>query len=377
MMMAQIIETEHMLDELLPKRRLETSPPAELRHAALQWSELVWYEASLLGAAVLSEEDIANGLSMLQNPVFICGVHRSGTTLVQGLLDSHPQLSVLPSEGTYYTNIDAKLNSMPQSDWAKYMGTEWLRRMANPINQPPYWLLGRSLIHQSPYVDFARYVQAWFNILPKAINTQWPHSAIILAYASVKGTLPSKYWVDKTPTNERFLQRIWAEFPKAKIIHVVRDPVATLTSRKAMEPGITLQNALKFLKTSYQVALAQSNDSRYFLLKYEDLCSNSESATQALTAFLQIENSPELTKATVAGLPAKANSSFEKDPSIGKILNAAEHQQQELLTISDKKVIAAYVGKEAEALGYQLPEADVLTQLYAKLRYDVLYRRGA
>jgi hypothetical protein len=152
-MLASIIQTEARLHNLLPKQRLESSVPADLLAAAREWSQLVWNVAEQLGPMPLSKKQVEDGLNLAARPVFICGVHRSGTTLVRNLLDGHPQLCVLPSEGTFYTNLEAKLKQLPADKWPAYMGTEWLRRLANPINQPPYWLLGRSCDVASPYVD--------------------------------------------------------------------------------------------------------------------------------------------------------------------------------------------------------------------------------
>jgi hypothetical protein len=108
------------------------------------------------------------------------------------------------------------------------------------------------------------------------------------------------------------------------------------------------------------------------MLKYEALCNHSEYTITQLTDFLQITNAPQLGKATVGGLPAKANSSFEKDLSTGKILKAAEHKQKELLSETDRKLIAAYLGKEANALGYEIPKIGIIAKLYLRLKYRLL-----
>ncbi|MFD2871633.1 sulfotransferase family protein [Mucilaginibacter ximonensis] len=374
-MLTQIIEAENELENLLPKNRLDASPSSALLNAALKWSGLIWTEALRLGPAQLSEDQQQQGFNLIQHPVFICGVHRSGTTLVQNLLDGHPQLLVLPSEGTFYTNLELKLQLQPSHNRAKYLGTEWLRRMVNPVNQPPYFLLGRSDEFGSPYVDFARCFLAWWHLLPHHEHTQWPHSAVVLAYASCTNNLAALHWVDKTPTNERFLNRIWQEFPRARIIQVVRNPIATLTSRKVMEPSITLRNALRFLKISYQVATDKelSDDSRFFLLRYEELCDSPERTIAVLADFLSIANTSHLKQASTAGISVQANSSFKKDASCGDILKSAEHKQHDVLTAKDQKLIAAYLGNKAALLGYQLDKPSGFSKTYTQLKH-LLFR---
>jgi hypothetical protein len=370
-MLPQIIEAEQRLDALLPAKRLEQRPHAGLLRAASAWSKLVWLAAEQMGPMPLTSEQISQGLQLAQSPVFICGVHRSGTTLVRDLLDGHPQLSVLPSEGTFYTNQEAKLKYLPENEWALCLGTEWLRRLANPINQPPYWLLGRSTSSGSPYIDFARYVMAWWQMVKHTPGTQWPHTAIVLAYASCTDGPGANYWVDKTPTNERFLTRIWREMPQAKIIQVIREPVATMASHKTMEPTISLTSALRDLKTSYSIAIQQAklNDSRYLLVRYEELCLDPGKITTQIAAFLGIENSEILRCATVAGTSAKANSSFNKDPASGQVLKADEHAGQEVIGMAGRRQIAASVGRLAKQLNYPLPQVGAFKSMLLRIKY--------
>jgi hypothetical protein len=324
-----------------------------------------------LGPMALSDVQVVKGNEFARHPVYICGVHRSGTTLVRDLLDGHPELVVLPSEGTYYTNLEAKLLALPEDrERAAFLGKEWLRRLANPINQPPYWLLGRSSDTRSPYVDFARYVMAWWEKVSKK-NLQWPHLAIVLAYASCTDKLEAKLWVDKTPANERFLGRIWMEMPSAKIIQVIRHPYATLASRKKMEPAIKLRRALRDLKMSFRVAVEQSalHNPGFLLVRYEELCDNPQLITEKMASFLHIHTSDTLSQPTVAGIPSQANSSFNKEPASGQILKPDQHRQSEILSPAEQELIAAHIGKLAEKLNYPLKHVGFLKKVHLRLKY--------
>lgn len=368
---AEIVQLEQQLNTMLPNKRLEAKPPATLLAAAAAWSAAVWQAAEKAGPMPLTTGQIQQGETLARNPVFICGVHRSGTTLVRNLLDGHPQLCVLPSEGTFYTNQEVKLQQLPSSKRASYLGMEWLRRLANPINQAPYWLLGRSTETASPYVNFARYVLAWWQVLPQKPGTQWPHMAIVLAYAACTNNLSAGMWVDKTPTNERFLQRIWQEMPNARIIHVVREPLATLSSRKVMEPSITLRAALRSLKTSYTIAAGQAelSNERFYLLKYEELCQGPEAVINRLSTFLNIHHSEVLKNATVGGVAAKANSSFNAYTSAGEILRSTHQKGNAIFSPEETRLISAYLGNEARALGYSLPKIPRLNGIGLKIKH--------
>jgi len=368
--LSKIIEAECSLNKLLPVRRLQQSPSGELIASAAQWSQLVWAEAERQGPMPLSRDELKWGFDLARRPVFVCGVHRSGTTLVRNLLDCHPKLAVLPSEGTYYTNLEQKLKTLPADYRLAFLGMEWLRRLANPINQPPYWLLGRSTIENSPYVDFAKYLMAWWNEVPHDDGTQWPHTAVLLAYASCFNS-SAEMWVDKTPANERFLQRIWQEMPNAKIILPVRDPIAVLSSRKKMEPGLNLRQALLDLRMSFKVAVEQSktNDPRFLLVRYEELSEQPDTVIQQLASFLEIEYSDILNIPTVAGMLAGANSSFKQDAAPGQILKQNEHQQSGELSEIELALLSACLAKISRGLGYELPKVGFLRKLYLRLRY--------
>lgn len=372
-MFAEIISAEERLNALLPLRRLEQSPPDGLMIAARAWSQLVWQQALEMGAIPLTNGDISKGNNLARHPVFICGVHRSGTTLVRDLLDGHPELIVLPSEGTFYTNLESKINALPANERMTFLGTEWLRRLVNPINQPPYWLLGRSSDTGSHYVDFTRYLMTWWVTVDQE-DKQWPHIAIILAYASCTGNMGAKFWVDKTPANERFLRRIWQEAPAARIIHVIRDPLATLASRKMMEPTITMREALLDLKISFRVAVEQSalNDKRFLLIRYEELCADSEDMVKSIASFLHIGATESLNQPTVASRPAQANSSFNKDAVPGKIIQASEHKQTTVLSSEEQELIAAYIGDLSGKLNYPLPQVGSFRKLYLKIKYRMI-----
>jgi len=353
-MLQKVLEIEYKLDALLLSQLPGTVPSPDLTAAARQWSAAVWREAVKYGPLVLNSQQPRQGIELARHPVCICGVHRSGTTLLQNLLDGHPDLVVLPSEGTFYTVLESKLWALPANEQISFLASEWIRRLANPINQPPYWLLGHSTASHSPYVDFARYFIAWWNVLDHKKNRHAPHLAVVLAYATCTNKLNAKHWVDKTPTNERFLKRIWKEMPDAKIIHIIRDPLDTLNSRKMMEPSIPVWSALADMKVSFKVAAKQSqlNDPRYTLIRYEELCNEPQRILQRLGLFLNIPVTGSLTTPTVAGMPVKANSTFANTSPAGKILEPHQHRQLTVLSAAEHMQLAAYLNAVGQKLNY-------------------------
>src|SRR6478736_6624366 len=77
----------------------------ELLARLAEYSNAAVLAARELGALVPSSAECDTAMKWLLRPVFICGHQRSGTTLLQNLLDGHPQLLLLPSEATYFTSF--------------------------------------------------------------------------------------------------------------------------------------------------------------------------------------------------------------------------------------------------------------------------------
>jgi hypothetical protein len=318
----------------------------------------------------LATDVIEHSFAVARRPVFVFGAHRSGTTLVRDLLDHHPALSVLPAEGTMFTNFQWHLKHRKPEEWLPFLGCEWLRRLANPINQQPYWLLGRSSAERSPYVDFARALAAWWPLVETRFAprvTSWPLVAIALAYAhctaGFQGACPVRRWVEKTPTNERFVSRLMAEFPEAKLIHVVRHPWAVYAShqRAARDHGRAPGEGTRILRQmqrSYREAASRSvrpASDAYLLLRYEDLLEDTAGTVQHMASFLGIEALPVLMQPTANGIPTPSNSSFSGDETAGRLNTRPLGDAFGVLTRNDRERLGTMLAGAAGKLGYPLP----------------------
>jgi len=366
--LAEIAALEALLHRELPPVRLEGPRPSSLVAAETTWADAVWREASQLGPAALPPHAIATAATVAQRPVFICGVHRSGTTLVRDLLDDHPALAVLPSEGSFFTNFSAQLQGLEPDAIREHLGPIWLRRIANPINQPPYWLLGRSTETGSPYVQFGRVLAALWPEVKAALPggaVSWPTPSVALAFTYVlgRGAFNPRltHWVEKTPTNELHLDKLGAEFRAPRAVHVIRHPFSVVASRKLLEQRATgaftsLWRVLDDLKRSYAIARArrEAGSSRYLVLRYEDITLDPDATADRLAGFLGIERVAGLCCPTVAGEPSRSNTSFMPASARGQVA-AAQDRSAATLTDDERDTVNAIVSADAAALGYALP----------------------
>lgn len=378
-MYESLIALEHEFDRYLAHPRVSPQDYRALPAAALRWSEAVWAAAEAEGPVTLGPAQLCRGLDIARNPIFICGAHRSGTTLVRDLLDNHPALSVLPSEGTFFTGSRRSLARHLPGRRLGLLGREWLRRLANPIHQAPYWVLGRSADEDSPHVHFARCLMAWWLITRQhlgATTSSWPLAAIALAYAQCTGGLHEsscvRYWAEKSPTNERFITRLHRDFPRGRIIHVIRHPLAVLASRaeelKNAGGRLPLRRIAGDLARSYRIAARNGDGAggRYLLLRYEDLLERPRDSVARLAGFLGIEPLPSLLEPTVAGLPVASNSSFRADATPGHI-EPGGVPGIETLSRRARERLGAVLGDAAAGLGYPLAPVAARRRLALRL----------
>ncbi|HEX8655185.1 MAG TPA: sulfotransferase [Allosphingosinicella sp.] len=345
----RIVERERDLAPRLLDRTTVERLDLSYVEAARRWSAAIWAAAEVLGPAAPTADAVERGLAHAQRPVFICGAHRSGTTLLRDLLDGHPALAVLPFETSFYTHFRRHQASASAKEQLSSMGQEWLRRLVNPNNQAPFWLLGHSHRLHSPYVDLAQAFQGWQDTLERRPGGSPPPSLLIafaLAYAG--GSLGSvRMWVEKTPTNEQFLDAILADFPAARILHVIRRPEEAYSSHKALRSGRSVRSAareIRNLARSYAVAVERSRSlsGSYHLVRYEDLAASPGAVMDGVAGFLGIEPLAVLTRPTVAGLPAGRNTSFPKGrPGPAHGLGRLE-----------RVLLALVLGRNAARLGY-------------------------
>lgn len=361
-----LVELEERLDQRLQKPRVVEFDAA--RAAAAAWSGAVWSIAESAGPQALIADEIEHAFEVASRPVFVFGVHRSGTTLTRDLLDHHPALSVLPAEGTMFTNFERHLKHLGPYDRLRFLGCEWLRRLANPINQQPYWLLGRSSGEGSPYVDFARALLAWWPLAEARLaarTTSWPLVAVALAYAHCTAGFgaasPLRHWVEKTPANERFLPRLTTEFPGAKLIHVVRHPFAVYASHRRAEgnAGHPLRHESRILhqmRLSYREAANRSarHSDSYLLVRYEDLLDDTPSVVRRMAAFLGIQPLRVMMRPTANGLATPSNSSFDREMEPGRLNRRPPGDAFAVLTRRDRERLSAMVADTAGLLGYRL-----------------------
>lgn len=349
---------EGEIARLLPEERTSHDRSSLLDALASYSAKAVW-ESRLACPLAPAAEELAQALVWLDRPVFVCGHHRTGTTLLLDLLDGHPELRVLPNEGTYLTSFDYAARDEVSAEDVDRFTVEWIARFIDP-NAGPHFLLGRSVGQENPAVMFARRLLGWNDRLREA----WPtrgRFALLLALVAAFGdmTAPAgrpRMWVEKTPLNERNVKLLSNAFSQARFIQMVREPLATMASVVEAYRGPDATSGGQFrhawaIRRSFRLAIRNRRrlPSRYLVVSYEDLCRSPADEMGRVRAFLEISPSASLTTPTVLGRPVSSNSSFQRGEA-GVVV-----PPREAARVSDEtaNLVRAVVAAAAATFGYE------------------------
>jgi len=345
------------------------SARAQLLARLTEYSAEAVQQARTLGAAVPSDADCSSALDWLRCPVFICGHQRSGTTLLQNLLDGHPQLLLLPSEGTYFTSFAYVARPAPSELAMDRFAADWIARLVDP-NFEPHFRLGKSDASRNPSVDFVRALFGWHAALRTRVEPKLAPLLALAAAFKAKAAPRSApaLWVEKTPQNERYAAR-FAPLERARFIQLVRDPRATFASLAQIyrstedEPFDAAEHA-RAIGRSLRLALVNARRlaDRYLVVRYEDLIARPAEEIERVRRFLDIPADPTLLVPTAGGHAVRANSSFGAGAA-GAIDGA---RSAPVLPPEHLELLGAHASGAARDLGYDLPPA--------RMRWTLLVR---
>ncbi|MDZ7831108.1 MAG: sulfotransferase [Desulfobacterales bacterium] len=299
-------------------------------------------------------------------PVFILGIARSGTTLLQSLLDGHPQLLVDVADShfvswykRYYRWID-RLKTWSDSfekrlDFAEAIMISYI------FNQKSRY-----------YQDFLSHVsidglKKQFRSLTMA-SDQRPQDFIqsyfhALGLASGHLTKETRCWVDKSLSYEYLFYRYLQWWPNAKFIYVIRDPRDVYTSYKKRDIknkrrttsvekfSLTWSNSFCTMQDCQSMVATKNR----YILRYEDLIYNPQSIMQSIAKFLDINFQPCLLSPSkgFGRVPWGGNPESGKKQK-GFIYKDAARKWEHYLQPSELGRIESLLGDQMETLGYTL-----------------------
>ncbi len=209
------------------------------------------------------------------SPIFIVGAGRSGTTLLQMMLNAHPALSI-SGEFHFFDQIYNLKNEIPtiQKD----------NDLQNFLNRVPHTFSMR-------YIQDVDYMLEKVGIkikeLPATQRTYERFFHELLEFHREKCNAQRSG--EKTPVSVRYLPEILEMYPNAKIIHIIRDPRAVIASLLKMpnnSKDVIIHAASWRSDIWSALEFAHKNNSNFITTHYEDLVKNPRAALNKIVKFL-------------------------------------------------------------------------------------------
>lgn len=209
-------------------------------------------------------------------PIFIIGVHRSGTTLLRFILSSHPNIYIPPE-------------------------SDFIPRFF--LNEPQQKISPREVKN---YLDFIfreyRFAKEWQAPPPdpddffQQMLSPTPAGFLDALYRQYAQQYQAHRWGDKTPIYASYVDLLDALFPHALFLHIIRDPrdaaLSLLEKYAAREYHVDIffaaRNWVRRIKKARRDGL-QLGEHRYLEIHYEDLVQNPEELIQQMCDFIGVK----------------------------------------------------------------------------------------
>jgi hypothetical protein len=225
-----------------------------------------------------SDPDRCTLAAMSTRPVFVGGCPRSGTTLLRAMLDAHPDLAI-PGETRILVD-----GYRARARWGNLEDAENRRRVAR-------WVVERKVSRSDRLAPEAELVERMV-AAPPTIGSVL--SAGFRLYAERHG---KPRWGDKRPSLVLNLDAVFAMFPDAQFVNLVRDPRAVLSSirrvgRRHGWGGRGLAGGADKWERSLRAAdrwRRRLRADQFHELRYEDLVADPAAALERLVAFLELD----------------------------------------------------------------------------------------
>lgn len=288
-----------------------------------------------------------------QNPIFIVGYPRSGTTLVQRVLITQPGLFTIPE--THYFNVvenviaweAEKREQVPAASLPVIFGTLREKTGLCFTSDESAWLTERAKLGELASKQLFEFVVGCL---------------LVERYPEIQNTDPFR-WIEKTPNHAHYLPRIIHFYPGVLVLHVLRHPVPSIFSRKLK---FTFNFDLPYTELAQRwnqmiddVERFRATYPRQILtLRYEDLFGSFEREVSRLAEFLAIpfDDQP---RTRLAEQPGSTPPQFILPTETWKIadyerdLTNSNDRYRSIARIEDIKAIESIVGPKMKSYGYE------------------------
>jgi len=273
-----------------------------------------------------------------KGPIFIAGPERSGTSLIYALLASHPNIAMTRRTNTW------------THDYNQY----------GDLGQPENFerclmmmLRYKRLIKLNP--DAERIRQEFYQGEPTYARL----FALLEQHFAEQVGKPR--WGDKSLNTERFTAEIFASYPNAKIIHMIRDPrdrySSSLTRWKVSRGGIGAGTGVWLSTISLAERYLKDYPDQYLAIRYEDLTSDPEGTLEKICDFIDEPYAEEMLSMRGAkDFRDKGGNSSYTQRKPGKITTSSIGKYRSVLTKYQVFFLQLFSRRTMQNFGYEMDQ---------------------
>lgn len=307
-------------------------------------------------------------------PLFIGACPRSGTTLLRSMLHNHPDLAI-----------------PPETDFVVPL-FQFRVRFGNLRDRENRRAVGRWLFEEAGHggrrLRAGRFSEE--EAIARVVASEPTMGSIIDTCFSLYAEAHDKpRWGDKRPGYAAWLDAIYALFPDAQFLNVVRDPRASVASQIALDfhEEFPLATAVAVWETAIHRVDTYADRLRpdqLLDIRYEDLVRDPESELRRVCVFAGLRADPECLDTMIHG---ERRANFSKgwhDRVAEPVSTASVERWRETLTPPQIALVEQETRAQYGRLGYQesgisgTPDPAELAQLaYARRRRRRKWRRRA
>jgi hypothetical protein len=303
---------------------------------------------------------------MNQDPVFVVGIPRSGTTLLTAMLAAHSRLSCGPETHFFrrLAETEVDLLDSPQT---------WPEPALNFISSIKHsgftgyeskYLLEKYELDANKVADFlAAKEPAIPNIL----------ASVTEQYMIRQG---KSRWIEKTPDHLAYVHSIRTHFPASPIVRIMRDPRDVALSLQKVPWGVnSFVEGLVFWRDLDETSAEFfSTDQNSYTIRFEDLISNPAEAMEQLCQFIGEEFEPVMLDTSTSGRRVNSRDvPWKKKASQPLDARRVAAWRNELAT-AENKLAEAMLGDRIMAYEYPLQEEFTrVGEIYPNARLAVKY----
>ncbi|MFC2029467.1 sulfotransferase [Chloroflexota bacterium] len=278
----------------------------------------------------------------LERPIFVVGVHRSGTTLLRFMLNSHPRIYI-----------------PPESDFIpRFFG----RDPGGELSEKRIACLLDTIFGSYRFSKEWRDTPPRLDTFLQAMANRSPADFLETLYGLYAQQNAALRWGDKTPIYASYVDLIHQILPHAQFIHIIRDgrdaALSMLEKWGQREFHVDIYFAARNWVRRIRQAQASAEDlepDQFYELRYEYLVAHPEPALRSLCEFLDEPYHPDMARHQLLGREQIPSGDFHdavrKPPSTARI-----GRWQNEMSSRDQRLFQRVAGSLLTELGYEVQD---------------------